>query len=113
MILYGVHVYLLCALLYPNSLQDYGGFKDYFYSRRKWLFGVMAGMFVVDLFDTSMKGTAHFKALGLEYELRIALYVFCSLIAIKTKSERFHAAFAVITVLYEISFYVRQFFTVK
>jgi hypothetical protein len=111
-ILYGILVYLLCALLYPNSLQDYEEFKDYFYSRRKWFFGVMAVMFIVDLFDTYMKGTTHFKVLGLEYELRIAIYVFCSLVAIKVRSERFHAAFAVIALFYEISFYLRQFFRV-
>ncbi len=45
-------------------------------------------MFVVDVFDTYMKGAAHFKALGLEYELRIAIYSFCSLVAIKVRSER-------------------------
>ena len=69
-------------------------------------------MLVVDLFDTYIKGAAHFQALGLDYELRIGIYVVCCLIAIKVKNERFHATFAVIALLYEISFYLRQFFTV-
>jgi len=111
LVLYGILVYLLCALLFPNGLEEYEGFRGYFYSRRNWFFGVMAAMFITDLFDTSMKGGAHFKALGLEYDLRIAAYLVCCLIAILVKSEGFHAAFAVIATLYEIVFYLHQFFT--
>jgi hypothetical protein len=48
LVLYGILLYLLCALLFPNGLEQYERFKDYFYSRRKWFFGVMATMFIID-----------------------------------------------------------------
>jgi uncharacterized membrane protein len=111
LILYGVLVYLLCALLFPNDLEQYEGFKDYFYSRRKWFFGVLAVIQLIDLFDTYMKGGAHFKALGLEYELSSAAYFVCCLLGIIAKNEIFHGAFAVIATLFGIVFYLHQFFT--
>ncbi len=38
-IFYAVLIYLICALLFPSSLESYTGFEDYFLSRRRWLFG--------------------------------------------------------------------------
>ena len=67
---YGVLVYFLCALLSPNDLSLYQGYKEYFFSRRKWLFGEMAVMFVADLDDTYMKGPKHFHALGHMYQVQ-------------------------------------------
>ena len=110
--MYGVIVYFLCALLSPSDLSQYEGYKEYFFSRRKWFFGAMAVMFVADLYDTYMKGLEHFHALGLTYQLRTGLILLLSLLAIKVRNERFHAAFAVFALLSEIFYYLRLFFTV-
>jgi hypothetical protein len=49
--------YVLCALLFPDDLRDYkGGFEEYFYSRKKWFFSVLALSFVADVVDTLIKG---------------------------------------------------------
>src|ERR1700760_2062566 len=37
-----VVLYLLCTLLYPDNHDEYAGFEDYFYSRRRWFFGLFA-----------------------------------------------------------------------
>ncbi|EJL51414.1 hypothetical protein PMI09_04456 [Rhizobium sp. CF122] len=34
--------FMLCALLFPASLDEYGGYEEYFYSRRRWFFGTLA-----------------------------------------------------------------------
>ena len=106
---YGVLVYFLCALLSPSDLSQYEGYKEYFFSRRKWFFGAMAVMFVADLYDTYLKGLEHFHALGLTYQLRTGLILLLSLLAIKVRNERFHSAFAVFALAFEIFFYLRQF----
>ena len=64
---YAVLMYMLCALLFPSEIAGFQGFKDYFYARRSWFFGVNAAVFVVDLLDTLLKGAAHFASLGWEY----------------------------------------------
>ena len=38
---YAFLIYLWCALLFPRDLAGYDGFEDYFYSRRKWFFGLL------------------------------------------------------------------------
>src|SRR4030088_320429 len=43
---YGIILYLLCSILFPTDMTDYDGFETYFYSRRRWFFGIMALMFV-------------------------------------------------------------------
>lgn len=72
----------------------------------------MAVMWAIDFYDTFIKGPAHLHALGFEYDARFVAYLVCSLIAMRTKNERFHAAFAVLGTLYEVFFFLRQFFTV-
>ena len=44
--------------------------------------------------------------------MRAWVYFAYSLIAIKTKNARFHAGFAVIGSLYELFYFLRQYFTV-
>lgn len=48
--------YFLCVLLNPPSIEDYGGFEEYFISRRRWFFGLLAVTYAVDLIDTLLKG---------------------------------------------------------
>jgi len=109
--LYALLLYLLCAIIFPDSLEGYSGYEDYFYSRRKWFFGLLALAYVVDLGDTYIKGREYFASFGPELELRSLAYVAMCLVAIATDSRRFHAFFAVASILYQLSWIVRQFET--
>ena len=111
-IVYGVLLYLLCALLFPDDVSDYNGFRGYFYSRRGWFFGVLAALWVVDFFETLIKGADRLQAFGIEYEVRAVVYIGCCLVAMKTKNAIYHASFAVIGSIYELAYFFRQFFTV-
>lgn len=107
--LYALLLYLLCALVFPEVVDDYEDYRDYFYSRRHWFFGVMALMFAVDFGDTLIKGEAYFRQLGSEYPLRNAFYILASLGAIATRNARYHGAFAVVALLYELSWIWRRY----
>lgn len=65
--LYALQLYLLCALFFPEEMADYDGFREYFYSRRRWIFGCMALLFVADIADTLIKGVPYLRALGPVY----------------------------------------------
>lgn len=97
---YAVLIYLWCALLFPRDLAGYDGFKDYFYSRRAWFFGLVLAGQAVDVADTLLKGIAHFRSLGAAYVVAIATLSVLLLVAMRTRSERFHAAFAIFAVAY-------------
>jgi len=101
--------YLLCAFLFPNDLDEYSGWRDYFISRRRWFFGLLALTFVVDLGDTWIKGSALLPNLGLEYPLRAGAYVLLCIVAGTVRSPLFHGVFAVASLLYQVSFILRLY----
>lgn len=109
--MYALLLYLLCAIIFPDSMEGYADYEEYFYSRRKWFFSVLALAYVVDLGDTWIKGRSYFSSFGPELELRSLVYVILCLVAIATPNRRFHAAFAVGSLLYQISWIIRQFET--
>lgn len=109
--MYALLLYLLCAIIFPDSLEGYADFEDYFYSRRKWFFGLLGLAYVVDLGDTWIKGRHYFGSFGPELELRSLAYVVLCLVAIATPNRRFHAAFAIASLAYQLSWIVRQFET--
>jgi hypothetical protein len=111
--LYGVLLYLLCALLMPGDLDGYEGFRDYFYSRRQWLFGVMAAICIVDFIDSAIKGTGRLHLLGSEYVEIQAVSLLCTIVAMRTRNVLFHAAFAVVSTLYQGFYYLRFLFKVS
>ncbi len=109
--LYALLLYLLCAIIFPDSLEGYAGYEEYFHSRRKWFFGLLALAYVADLGDTWIKGREYFASFGPELELRSLVYVAMCLVAITTDNRRFHAFFAVASLIYQLSWIVRQFET--
>jgi hypothetical protein len=108
-LLYAFLFFLLACLLFPDDLTDYAGFEDYFFSRRRWFFGLLALTLVVDFVDTSIKGRGHLATLGIEYEIRLVVAILACLAAARIENRRFHLAFAVLYLLYTISWIVRVY----
>lgn len=108
---YATTYFLLCVLLFPDRMDDYAGYRAYFMSRRGWFFGLLAATFVLDIGDTWLKGEEHLRGLGIEYPLRAALHFVLCLAAIRTANPRFHAAFVVLAVAYQVSWIMRMFGT--
>jgi len=104
---YAALFYFLCALLFPDDLAEYEGYRDYFMSRRKWFFGLLAATYVVDVIDTLIKGREHLAAQGHEYPIRAIVFVLLCLLAARTASERFHAVFATVALAYHVSWILR------
>ena len=63
-LLYAVALFLLCAFLFPESMQDYKSYEDFFYARRGWFFGLLAATYLLDVVDTLIKGEEHFARFG-------------------------------------------------
>lgn len=107
--LYALFLYLLCAFTFSISAAGYPSYRDYFYSRRHWFFGVLAMVFVVDLLDTWIKGAEYFHSFGIEYPLRNISHILLCLLAIIIKSPKFHGTLVIVVLTYQISWIVRQF----
>lgn len=106
---YAFLFFLLASLLFPDSMEEYASYEDYFLSRRRWFFGLLAATVPVDLIDTIAKGRAHFESLGTEYPLRLAVVLMLCAVAAWTANRRFHLAFAALYLAYLLSWIFRQY----
>jgi hypothetical protein len=106
---YAFIYYLLATLLIPDNIDEYSGYEDYFLSRRSWFFILFALTMPVDLLDTLIKGKAYYQTLGLEYPIRLALVFGLSLIAAWTRNRKFQLAFALLYLIYLISWILRLY----
>ncbi|WP_231462831.1 hypothetical protein [Sphingomonas sp. URHD0057] len=110
---YALLIYLWCALLFPRDLAGYDGYRDYFYSRRTWFFGVGLAADLADVADTLAKGLGHFLALGPIYLIGQAVLISFFIIALRTRNERFHACFAIFAVAWLLIYPLTNFDTVQ
>jgi hypothetical protein len=86
--------YLLCAVLFPNDLDGYTGWRDYFESRRAWFFGLLALSFAVDVVDTGLKGHAYLAEFGPAYPLRVVACLLLFGVAAWVRRRGFQLGFA-------------------
>ncbi|MDP9896354.1 hypothetical protein J2W32_005404 [Variovorax boronicumulans] len=107
---YAVTLFLLCALLFPDSLRDYESYEDYFYARRAWFFGLLAATFLLDVVDTFIKGDAHFQKFALEYLIRTPILVALCVAGSVTPNRLFHRVFVVGMLAYQMSWILRLFY---
>lgn len=108
---YAVVLFLMCTLLFPDNIAEYSGYEEFFLSRRRWFFGLLAVAYLFDLIDTLIKGRTHFDQFGPELVIRVAAYVLLCLIAMHTANRRFHAGFVAASLIYQISWIFRLFDT--
>jgi hypothetical protein len=112
-LLYAFVNYLTCALLFPKDLADYAGFKDYFYSRKGWFFGVNLAGIGIDVADSLLKGVDHFQALGLSYPILMTALAILFITGMLTRSEQFQGAFAVASLAYLLLYPIAKFYTIQ
>ena len=98
---YGSVLYLLCAILFPDDITEYDGYQNYFMSRRRWFFGVLALVLVLDVVDTWIKGSSYLQALGAPYAARTIVGVLLCGAAAFTQNQRFHALLVCGTLVYQ------------
>lgn len=99
---YAALFFFISAILYPDKMEEYGGFESYFTARRTWIYGLLAALFTADMIDTAMKGMDYFSALGPQYVVRQVVLIGLSILAIWIADRRFHLAFVVFALVAQI-----------
>jgi hypothetical protein len=112
LILYTMMYFAICVLIFPDNINDYKDFKDYFFSRKKWFFSFLIAIFVADFADTLLKGNDYLESLHWEYPVRNVCHIVLCLFAIKSNRIRFHYILAGLFIIYEISYIFRHYFIV-
>lgn len=111
LIIYAVLLYLLCVILFPRQFPEGGDYRDHYYARRRWFFGLLIVTYIVDLLDTLLKGTGYFMSRPADYFVATAVLIALSAIAMVSANTRFHAAFAIAALVYQWEYHIRAFGT--
>lgn len=98
---YAVTLFLLAALLFPDKLDDYDGYEDFFLRRRHWFFAIFGLTFVLDIVDTLVKGEPYFDTLGIGYLIQVPIGLALAAVAIWTADRRYHLGLVLIHLLYQ------------
>jgi hypothetical protein len=104
LIFYAFIMYLMCAMLFPDSMREYSGYRDYFMSRRVWFFGLLLAESVTDIGDSLIKGEMHVVNLGDMYWVKTAAVAIGCVIAMRTRNQIFHASFVALNLLVQLLF---------
>jgi hypothetical protein len=108
-LVYAFLFYLMAAVLMPDEISEYDSYEDYFLSRRRWFFGLLAASVPIDFIDTLAKGPAYLHSLGAEYPTRlVGLLVLC-VVGAWTRDKRVQLALAAGYFLYYLSWILRLY----
>ena len=99
----------LTALLFPDHLDEYEGFEDYFEQRKRWFFGLLAFAFLLDIGDTLIKGDDYLESLGIEYLIRQVAFVLLSIIAVLITSKKLKMILVLAAITYQVSWILRLY----
>lgn len=106
---YASLLFFTSSLLFPDKMDDYDSYADYFHSRQAWFYGLLAAIFFADLADSLIKGRPHFQALGTLYPVVGVLLGVAALAAIFIRDRRFHATFVLTALAVEVWWTLYQF----
>ncbi len=108
-IFYAALIFFTCAIVFPDRMDEYSGFRQYFHSRQHWFYGLLAGLFAIDLVDTAVKGAEHFHSFGIYYPVRQAVLCGLAVAAMFVKNERFHQILVALALVAEVVWILGQF----
>jgi hypothetical protein len=97
-----INLYLASALLFPNEQEGepITSWREHYFNHRRGFFLLLAANFAIDLVDSSLKGWEHLRSLGPLYFGSMMMFIVLGSISAFTRSERYHAVFAVFFFVY-------------
>lgn len=106
---YAVTLFLLAALIFPDKIDEYDGYEDFFLKRRHWFFVILGVTFLLDVVDTVIKGEPYFDQLGIGYLIQVPTGLVLAGIAIWTTDRRYHLGLVLLHLAYQ-AWWIGQLF---
>ena len=98
---YATLFFFASIVVQPGNLGSVQSYKEYYYLRRGWIFGLLIALALWDFVDTLSKGIDHFLSFGVT-----------SVVAIITANERYHRVFAVVWIITNLSYVSQTFYEI-
>jgi hypothetical protein len=90
LVAYAILQFMWAAMLYPPEFSHGMDFEDYFFSNRRWFFGIQLAVLLTDIPETLVKGAEHLRAVPKEYPFLIAALLAISVVAMLSSRRRVH-----------------------
>lgn len=103
--------FMLCTLLFPDDLREYGSYGNYLLQRRGGFFGMLAVVTLLDLGDTALKGHSRWQMLGDAYLLHTVLMLLIAGLGVALKTRRAHLLLALTALVYQVAYFAAEYFT--
>jgi hypothetical protein len=81
LVTYAILQFLWAAMRYPSEFARSMDFQNYFFSNRRWFFGIQLAVVLTDIPETLVKGAAHLRAVPKEYPFLISALIAISIVA--------------------------------
>lgn len=90
LIVYATLLFFASLVFQPSNLGGIESFKQYYYEKRRIIYGTVIAINFWDIVDTLAKGVIHLTELGSVYVAGTTLNFVLSALAIHTANERYH-----------------------
>lgn len=101
---------VIAALLFPDRIDEYKGFRGYFLARRRWFYSALLFLFVADLVDTLLKGPEYYALYyNWDYPLRQGFFILGTGTALIVESETYQKVLAALMLLFQVIWIVGLF----
>ncbi|MDX1378884.1 MAG: hypothetical protein R3307_08550 [Anaerolineales bacterium] len=90
LIVYATLLFFASLVFQPSNLHGIENFKNYYYEKRRIIYGTVIAINFWDIVDTLAKGTVHLADLGPIYVAGTTLNFILAGFAIYTANERYH-----------------------
>ena len=107
LIIYATLFFFVSIVIQPGKLDGASSYKEYYYSRRRWIFGLLIALVLWDFVDTYSKGFATIQGFETEYLLMQSSILIAACVAIVSTKERYHEIFSVVLVTVYLFFMFR------
>lgn len=94
LISYSIVFVMLAAMLFPDQITEYNGFKDYFQKRRTGFYILLLVLFAIDSVDTAVKGKQYYDHYGIAYPIRQFLLISGAIGGLVARSELYDKIYA-------------------
>ncbi len=103
--------FMLCVLLFPDDLREFGSYENYLLQRRGGFFGMLALVTLLDLGDTAIKGHSRWQMLGQAYLVHTAIMLVIAGLGIACRRRRVQLGLALAALAYQCGYFLVEYFT--
>ncbi len=104
LVTYAILQFLWAAMLYPPEFTRSMDFQDYFFSNRRWFFGIQLAVVLTDIPETLVKGADHLRAVPKEYPFLISSLIAISIVAMVSSRRSVQGLLAIAWLLVTLGY---------